>query len=356
MVTIKKGRLYGIKYVVDENGKVKSAMVVKFGNNMYYVFLPKSNKSTFIKNFVDKFELGITNAKTFFNYVDFKNLISFKFNLYCDDDIYYKDVVKGFDKNIIEDILDIISAMEQNCNIINIGFTFCKETTNSLRIEGGIPKDFISSYDTLEIINDSPTVGTDFNGNAISFMLREELIPLRDNMVVDISNDWNNEDWNGPQSYGGFTAIKEYEYRDKGIATYDFEVKDIKNCVDYEPIFDENTIVSLSGNQSNGFSILLPLKKREVLSGLIGSQIFSGIIGDIESLFQLKYQTHKDWLKEHNYSSLNLLSIKEVENCFNEYDSYFVTRAKDIESKTYKMYGKDAKPSSNTNEDDLPFN
>lgn len=322
MIITKKGRLCGIKYIVKKNGEVKSAMIVKFNKNKYFVFLPNENKGKIIKEFIDKFDLGITNAKTFFNYVDFKNLIQIKFNLYCgEDEIYYEDILKGFEPNIAKDILDIISNMNYNCDIINIGFTFHEETTNTLKIEGEIPNEILSNYYVKQIRDDFVEENCcDFNNKSINDLLERELIQIKDNMVISIFNNWSNEDWNGPQSYGGIESINCDLYTNNGFANYDFQIKNI----DSSYLFDENTIIHLLGNQSNDFEFLLPLKKIHFLSGLKDSKIFSKICEDIDRLLSIKYKTHKEELKDYN--TLYTMPIKVISKYLEDYEKYMSNR------------------------------
>lgn len=347
MIITKKGRLCGIKYIVEKNGEVKSAMIVKFNKNKYFVFLPNKNKGEIIKEFVDKFDLGITNAKTFFNYIDFKNLIQIKFNLYCgEDEIYYKDILKGFEPDIAKDILDIISNMNYNCDIINIGLTFHEETTNSLKIDGEIPDEILSKYHVKPIMDESVENNCcDFNNKSIKDLLERESIQIKDNMVISIFNNWSNEDWNGPQSYGGIESINCDLYTNNGFADYDFQIKNI----DSSYLFDENTIIHLLGNQSNDFEFLLPLKKIHFLSGLKDSKIFSKICEDIDSLSTIKYKTHKEELEEDN--TLYIMPIKIISKYLEDYEKYVLNRKVEIQKYIKKIKPKE----SNSTFNDLPF-
>lgn len=333
MIITKKGRLCGIKYIVEKNGEVKSAMIVQFNKNKYFIFLPNKNKGKIIKEFVDKFDLGITNAKTFFNYVDFKNLIQIKFNLYCgEDEIYYKDILKGFEPNIAKDILDIISNMNYNCDIINIGFTFHEETTNNLKIEGEIPNEILSNYYVKQIRDEFVEENCcDFNNKSINDLLNRELIQIKDNMVISIFNNWSNENWNGPQSYGGIASINCDLYTNNGFANYDFQIKNI----DSSYLFDENTIIYLLGNQSNDFEFLLPLKKIHFLSGLKDSKIFSQICEDIDSLLSIKYKTHKEELENNN--TLYTMPIKVISKYLEDYEKYISKRYFEIQKYIKKL-------------------
>ena len=222
-----------------------------------------------------------------------------------------------------------------------------------LKISGDIPEE-VKKYEIEEIFEEEAEAPTDFTGKDISLLLRKEKVALRDDLIIGLSNSWVNEGWNGPQSFGGYLQLDGYRFSDKGNAYYDFTFADLKDILkDKDHCFDENTTISLEGSEETGFNIILPLKKRDMLKGIRDSSICTSLVEDVQTLFELEYETHEDYLNRLPNCSLRLETIKTIEKYFDEYEEFMQKRYRTIIEKADVLLGSKAMQDQISIDEDL---
>lgn len=316
METIKAGRLDGIKYVVNKNGTTESAAIISTAYNTHFqVKLPDMNKDDFLKKLIEENDLAITDMDTFFQYVDFKDNIAFKTNFYNDDINYLNIAIRNFEDEIYSDIRQIISAMNVNCIISNIGFS---PNMNILKLKGDITLD---GYNATQIFPIELSYFTDFNGNDLEDILKSQEIACVENTIFELDNSWINEWWNGPQSHGGYMMYnKVVEQYKSEVYDYDFTFQDLKPT---KVFFNENTIINLNGNKENGVEILCPLKNLHLLEEFsskkdVYTYTFDGLGEDMECALRLPY-IRNQYINESTRMSIedliqrNALALEDIE-------------------------------------------
>lgn len=325
----KNGRFLGVKIIINREKDISAFLYIKFKEGIYSLSVDmEHNIDTVINNLVDKYNLGITNMYTKMVYADYDKMIYFSCHIWdCEENIL-QDMITELDEDVKEFISSLLSNVKPNCRIDNIGFG---GDMNSLSIIGGLPET------ACDLKKESSFDEKDWGEYLIQKELGHSLIRLSENVIVSYTNSWANEWWNGPQSYGGFTRISE-TFTDSGCNDYDY---DMKSCKDAGTVYwDENTLVSLEGNNSNGIIIVCNLKNIKYFKGMLNSSsIRSGILSDIELLLKAEFETHEHYVERFKHGSLKLISIDKMESLFEEYNKYMLKRHQKIFEDALKLYG-----------------
>ena len=325
------GRIIGVK-CVKVIGNIAYALIVKFKDEMLLSLLPKENKGEYIKEMISKYNLGVANTETFFIYDNHEDVIYARFNLYSKNYKIYEDILPCFDDSTQRDIVEIAEALKPNCDIENIGITFDK-LVNNIKIVQGIPEDLENDI-MSEHKNEDAVRMLDFNGESVLYLLRKNVVRFEEGYIFEIHNSWNNEYWSESQSNGGFKAIGE-GFEGNYYEDYNFTLDTISNCMKFNHFYDkkcavyydENCIVSLTGNQETGFLFVFPLGKRDFFKPLLGvnedSKIFgSGVFDDLYSVLSLDFISKDEYMDKYPYSTLKLQTIEKIEKYFEEYEDY----------------------------------
>lgn len=306
----KKGRFLGVKIVVDREKEISASLYIKFREGIYSLLVDTGhNASSVINDIVKKYDLGITNMETKLVYADYDKMICFSCNIWdCEENIL-QDMITELDEDVKGFISSLFSDVKPNCRIDNIGFS---GDMNSLSIVGGLPET------AFELKKESDFDEKDWGDQFIQNELRQSLICLSENVIVSYTNSWVNEWWNGPQSYGGFSRIGG-NFTDSGYYDYDYDMNNDKGVGTV--YWDENTLVSLTGNASNGIIIICSLKNIQYFKGMLNSSsINSGILSDIELLLKAEFETHEHHAEEFKRGILKLITIEKMLSHFEECD------------------------------------
>lgn len=325
----KKGRFLGVKIVVDREKEISASLYIKFREGIYSLLIDAGhNASSVINDIVEKYDLGITNMETKLAYADYDKMICFSCNIWdCEENIL-QDIITELDEGVKGVISSLFSNVKPNCRIDNIGLS---RDMNSLSIVGGLPET------AFELKKESDFDEKDWGDQFIQNELRQSFICLSENVIVSYANSWINEGWNGPQSYGGFTRISE-NFSNSGCGGYDYDMACDKDSGTI--YWDENTLVSLTGNASNGITVTCSLKNIKYFKGMLNSSaINSGILSDIELLLKAEFETHEHYVGRFKYCSLKLISIEKMESHFEEYNEYIQKRNQRIFEDALELCG-----------------
>lgn len=321
----KKGRFLGVKIVVDREKEISASLYIKFREGIYSLLIDAGhNASSVINDIVEKYDLGITNMETKLAYADYDRMIYFSCNIWdCEENIL-QDMITELDEGVKGVISSLFSNVKPNCRIDNIGLS---RGMNSLSIVGGLPET------ALELKKESDFDEKDWGDQFIQNELRQSFICLSENVIVSYANSWINEGWNGPQSYGGYSKIGR-NFTDSGYYDYDYDM-DVGTVY-----WDENTLVSLTGNASNGITVTCSLKNIKYFKGMLNSSaINSGILSDIELLLKAEFETHEHHVEKYKSSTLRLITIEKMLSLFEEYDKYVSVRCQKILDGALKVSG-----------------
>lgn len=212
-----------------------------------------------LKQLVDKYDLAITNLDTQFILEDYHSSIYFKINIWNEEIELLKHGIQGFSHKIQEKILEMLDELKPNVNICNIGFT-SSDKMNSLVLSNEISSNIINELAPY-IINtwNAESEAKDFFN--VPDMWRDILLKNKIEkvkcMILDYTNDFSNEGWNGPQNYGWIEYFDdrcniredgEYEFSAKYLETINIEEN-------INLIFNDTTFISLNGNNINKVKI-----------------------------------------------------------------------------------------------------
>lgn len=266
----KKGIITGFQADIV-NTKLTVYAILKFHKDSFAIELPTQAKE-FIEEIASKYDMAIPNKDLCLSICDKDNSIAYKFDIFSEllDGYSMKNILGYYQK--YEVLKDLIS-LKPNVNIINLGFTFHKETTNGVKITGIAPAELVN-VSTEKLL---------FSAKEIQEVQRQAEIGVKNGTILEVVEDYSNEDWNGPQHYGTY-RIYNGECEEK--SEYDLMIKDFGVYENQKLIYAPNTIIHLVGNGDNHLEAHFQLENRELLKGIIG--LSSGIASEMETILNIQ--------------------------------------------------------------------
>lgn len=245
--------------------------VLKFREGTFTIKVPSETKK-FVEEIVQKYDIAIPNKDLCLTICDKDNLIVYKFDIFSTllDDCSIEDTLGHYAK--YDELRDLVS-LKPNVDIINIGFTFQEKTTNGVRIIGNVPIELLDTFCCFSLSSEN-----------IQEKQKENGISIVNGMVLEIIEDYSNEDWNGPQYHGSYCIHSNKECEAKG--EYELSIRDFDKYENQKLIYTSNTIIRFYGSENDHLEAHFQLKNRELVRGI--STLCSGIASEMETILQIQ--------------------------------------------------------------------